>query len=84
MITATILITVFYVLPLFSSHTWVRKAHSQGGIYENTLPDGGDFWFTILPIINIFYAFAMWGDAPMKGEQPNKYQFLTKFFGIKK
>lgn len=84
MIIAIISITILYVLPLLSCHTWIRKAHSQGGIYENTLPDDGDFWWTVIPIMNIFYALAMWGDAPMKGEQPKKSQFLTKFFQIKK
>ena len=84
MIIALVLITVLYVLPLLSSYTWVRKAHSQGGIYETTTPDGVDFWCTIIPIVNIFYVFAMWEDAPMKGQQPKKYELITKFFGIKK
>jgi amino acid transporter len=84
MIIAIVLISVLYVLPLLSCHTWIRKAHSQGGIYENTNPDGGDFWCTIIPILNIFFAFAMWEDAPMKGYQPKKAEFLRKFFQIKK
>lgn len=83
MIIALVLITVLYVLPLWGSYTWVHKAHSQGGIYEILKPEGKEFWFTILPVMNIFFVFILWEEMPLKG-QTRKWNFVSKFFQIKK
>ena len=83
MIIAITLISVLYVLPLWGCYVWIHKAHSRGGIYENVELDGTEFWFTVLPLLNIFFVFTLWEEMPLKGQTRN-WNFVNKFFGIKK
>jgi len=84
MITAIVLITVFYIAPLIGCYVWIQKAHSKGGIWEYTNPDSSDIYFTLFPGINIIAVFSMWSDSPTKSSEEKRKGWINKFFGIKK
>jgi len=73
---------IIYILSFLSVRTWIRIAHSKGGIYSNCYPEGIDFLVTILPMINTGMALMNLGESPYRDR--NGDDFLTKFFGIKK
>lgn len=54
LITCTIVILIFYILPMMYNFYWVRRSHYHPrGINKQWDPDSDDYLFTFCPILNI-------------------------------
>jgi hypothetical protein len=85
--TALILITVLYVIPLFLMRRYTRKAHSEKGRYSNLTPDAFDVFLMLTPVLNIGTCMMCWiAYYPIKEEYRKTYKtdFIYRIlFGIK-
>lgn len=84
----TIVLVLFYILSVIYYYRFVSIVYSNKGQYPNDSPNGFEFIFMLIPIINTLMVVIMWSDSPYgkkylksKPKGPNLWDVI---FNIKK
>lgn len=60
----TIILVLFYILSVIYYYRFVSIVYSNKGQYPNDSPNGFEFIFMLIPIINTIMVVIMWSDSP--------------------